>query len=152
MLDNNICLTCRPVLTCPSFFVRWRAPGAAPVMDACGLAGGSYSRQSGAEAGDYTKTAFAQHGDVGTEVLKPLPGYTPPTYKIGGTAEVTWWVVYTACIASHSNAHLFYTRSPPPHPLLIVFLLHLILTHTLVLNPSFSIFFLAPFICLSIAN
>lgn len=68
----------------------WRAPGAAPVMDACGLAGGSYSRSSGAEAGDYTKTQYAQHGDVGTQVLKPLPGYTPPTYKIGGTAEVTW--------------------------------------------------------------
>lgn len=39
---------------------RWRAPGSAPVMDACGLAGGSYSRQAGAEAGDYTKTIFAR--------------------------------------------------------------------------------------------
>jgi len=68
----------------------WRAPGSAPVQDACGLAGGSYSRQAGSEAGDYTKTKFAQHGDVGTQVLKPLPGYTAPTYKIGGTAEVTW--------------------------------------------------------------
>lgn len=68
----------------------WRAPGAAPVMDACGLAGGTYLRTDGAEAGDYTKTPYAQHGDVGTQVLKPLPGYTPPTYKIGGTAEVTW--------------------------------------------------------------
>eukprot|EP00036_Acanthoecidae_sp_10tr_P009679 CAMPEP_0182924574 /NCGR_PEP_ID=MMETSP0105_2-20130417/6679_1 /TAXON_ID=81532 ORGANISM="Acanthoeca-like sp., Strain 10tr" /NCGR_SAMPLE_ID=MMETSP0105_2 /ASSEMBLY_ACC=CAM_ASM_000205 /LENGTH=383 /DNA_ID=CAMNT_0025062369 /DNA_START=31 /DNA_END=1182 /DNA_ORIENTATION=+ len=68
----------------------WRAPGSAPVMDACGLAGGSYSRQSGAEAGDYTKTQYAMHGDVGTQVLKPLPNYEPPTYTRGGTAEVTW--------------------------------------------------------------
>ena len=68
----------------------WRAPGAAPVMDACGLAGGTYLRTSGSEAGDYTKTQYAQHGDVGTEVLGPLPGYTPPVYKLGGTAEVTW--------------------------------------------------------------
>ena len=68
----------------------WRAPGSAPVMDACGLAGGTYSRSPGAEAGDYTKTQYAQHGDVGTEVLKPLEGYTPPVYKLGGTAEVTW--------------------------------------------------------------
>ena len=30
-------------------------------MDACGLAGGDYKRVSGAEAGDYTKTPFAQH-------------------------------------------------------------------------------------------
>eukprot|EP00729_Bicosta_minor_P011101 gene11101-15820_t len=56
----------------------WRAPGAAPVSDACGLAGGSHSRKDGAEAGDYVQTQFAQHGDVGTEVLKPLMDYTPP--------------------------------------------------------------------------
>ena len=68
----------------------WRSPGSAPVMDACGLAGGSYSRQNGTEAGHYTPTAYAEHGDVGTEVLGPLPGYKPPTYKIGGTAEVVW--------------------------------------------------------------
>jgi hypothetical protein len=61
-------------------------------MDACGLAGGSYSRQAGAEAGDYTKTVFAQHGDVGTQVLKPLPNYVPPTYTRGGTAEVVWQI------------------------------------------------------------
>jgi hypothetical protein len=59
-------------------------------MDACGLAGGSFSRQNGAEAGDYTQTQYAQHGDVGTQVLKPLPDYTPPSYTRGGTAEVTW--------------------------------------------------------------
>ena len=60
----------------------WRAPGSAPVMDACGLAGGSYSREDGPEAGDYVKTEFAQHGDVGTRVLKPVPGHTPPKYKV----------------------------------------------------------------------
>merc|ERR1711966_520366 len=54
------------------------------------MGGGSYSRKPGKEAGDYTKTAYAQHGDVGTQVLKPLPGHTPPTYVRGGTAEVTW--------------------------------------------------------------
>ena len=51
-------------------------------MDACGLAGGSYSREDGPEAGDYVKTEFAQHGDVGTQVLKPVPGHTPPKYKV----------------------------------------------------------------------
>ena len=34
------------------------------------------------EAGDYVKTEFAQHGDVGTRVLKPVPGHTPPKYKV----------------------------------------------------------------------
>ena len=70
----------------------WRAPGAAPVNDACGLAGGSYSSKPGAEAGFYVQTKFAKHGDVGTKTLKPIPGYTPPTYTRAGTAEVTWSV------------------------------------------------------------
>ena len=78
------------LIHCPIGRNRWRAPGSAPVQDACGLAGGSYSRSAGAEAGDYAKTMYAQHGDVGTQVLKPLPDYTPPTYTTGGTAEVTW--------------------------------------------------------------
>ena len=68
----------------------WRAPGSAAVQDACGLAGGSYSRQNGPEAGDYVRTKYAQHGDVGTQVLKPIPGYVPPTYKRGGTIETVW--------------------------------------------------------------
>ena len=42
--------------------------------------GGLHSRKDGAEAGDYVQTQFAQHGDVGTEVLKPLVDYTPPVY------------------------------------------------------------------------
>lgn len=70
----------------------WRAPGSAPVMDACGLAGGSYSTTNGSEAGDYIKTKFAQHGDIGTKVLKPLPNYIPPTYRSGGTLEATWHI------------------------------------------------------------
>lgn len=70
----------------------WRAPGSAPVMDACGLAGGDFLRQNGAEAGDYKKTIYAQHGDAGTKVLKELPNYVPPTYQIGGTMEVTWQI------------------------------------------------------------
>ena len=72
----------------------WRAPGSAPVMDACGLAGGDYTRKDGAEAGDYAQTQFAQHGDIGTEQLKPVPNYVPPTYKAGGTAEVVWYVFF----------------------------------------------------------
>eukprot|EP01052_Picozoa_sp_SAG31_P023891 SAG31_NODE_1997_length_6694_cov_12.857056_7_plen_308_part_00 len=67
-----------------------RAPGFAPVADACGLAGGSPSRANGAEAGSYVKTKYAQHGDYGTQVLKELPGVKPPVYKRGGIAEVAW--------------------------------------------------------------
>ena len=40
----------------------WRAPGTAPVGDACGLAGGTPWLPEVPEAGDYTKTKFAHHG------------------------------------------------------------------------------------------
>ena len=43
-----------------------------------------------AEAGSYIQTQYAQHGDVGTAVLLPIPNYTAPTYTRGGTAEVIW--------------------------------------------------------------
>jgi hypothetical protein len=49
----------------------WRAPGTAPVANACGLAGGTPWAQEGVEAGDYTKTKYAHHGMSGTE-LQPL--------------------------------------------------------------------------------
>ena len=71
----------------------WRAPGNAPVNDACGIAGGSPSRQNGAEAGDYVKTTYAQHGDFGTKTLmQPIPGLKAPIYKRGGTAVVSWTI------------------------------------------------------------
>lgn len=66
--------------------------GAAPVADACGLAGGTRLRSAGAEAGDYTKTSYHQHGDAGTATLQPIPGYEPPAYKRGGVAEVSWTI------------------------------------------------------------
>jgi len=72
----------------------WRAPGSAPVGNACGFAGGTPWLPEGPEAGDYTMTKFAHHGMSGTD-LKPLPGKaggSQATWQIGGTAEVTWQV------------------------------------------------------------
>jgi len=67
----------------------WRAPGSAPVADACGLAGGTPWAADVSEAGVYTKTKFAHHGMNGTS-LKPLD--TGVFFPIGGRAEVTWQV------------------------------------------------------------
>ena len=69
----------------------WRAPGSAPVGNACGFAGGTPWLPEGPEAGDYTTTKYAHHGMAGTE-LKPLPTGSQATWTIGGTAEVTWQV------------------------------------------------------------
>jgi len=69
----------------------WRAPGSAPVANACGLAGGTPWGPNVAEEGLYVNTTFAHHGMAGTD-LKPLPGYTAPEWTLGGTAEVSWQV------------------------------------------------------------
>lgn len=65
----------------------WRAPGSAPIANACGLAGGTPWGQNVAEAGDYVNTTYAHHGMSGTD-LPPMP--TGVVWKRGGTAEVTW--------------------------------------------------------------
>ena len=64
----------------------WRAPGSAPVADACGLAGGTPWLPEVGNAGDYTRTKFAHHGTNGS-TLPPLP--TGVEWRLGGLAEVT---------------------------------------------------------------
>ena len=61
----------------------WRAPGTAPVFDACGMAGGNY-RKVGGEA-KYSKTANAKQGDLGSKVLPPAPSGT--VWQAGGTEQ-----------------------------------------------------------------
>ena len=67
----------------------WSAPGAAPVSDACGLAGGSPWSWNRAEAGNYVNTTHASHGTKGTS-LPEFP--TGLEWQIGGEAEVQWQV------------------------------------------------------------
>eukprot|EP00040_Diaphanoeca_grandis_P015562 m.79529 g.79529 ORF g.79529 m.79529 type:complete len:373 (-) comp25223_c0_seq1:151-1269(-) len=67
----------------------WRAPGSAPVGDACGLAGGTPWLPEVGEAGDYQKTIYAHHGMNGT-TLPPMD--TGVEWTIGLEAEVTWQV------------------------------------------------------------
>ena len=65
----------------------WRAPGHAPVADACGLAGGTPWPVDASEEGRYVNTAHAHHGMRGTD-LPEMP--TGTVWKAGGTAEVAW--------------------------------------------------------------
>lgn len=65
----------------------WRAPGSAPVADACGLAGGTPWPYNAPEAGDYVNTTFAHHGMNGTS-LPPM--HTGVVWSRGGQGEVTW--------------------------------------------------------------
>lgn len=72
-------------------FHPWRAPGSAPVADACGIAGGTSPAFAG--PGD---TYFSDEilngsrvtlGDKGSEVLPPGPS---AIWKIGSAVEVKW--------------------------------------------------------------
>ena len=64
----------------------WRAPGKAPVSDACGMAGGSPVEVF--NAGAYNRTIYAKQGDLGSRVLKPRPSGT--IWARGETAKVRW--------------------------------------------------------------
>ena len=65
----------------------FRAPGAAPVVDPCGLAGGTPWGAAAPEEGVYTNTSKAHHGMRGTS-LPPMP--TGTTWQLGSEATVTW--------------------------------------------------------------
>lgn len=69
----------------------WRAPGSAPIGDACGFAGGTPWPPAVSEEGVYKTTRFAHHGMRGSE-LGPLPGHVPPTWKLGSEVEVSWQI------------------------------------------------------------
>jgi hypothetical protein len=84
----------------------WRAPGHAPVADACGLAGGTPWAAIAPEEGQYINTTHAHHGMKGTE-LPEMP--TGTVWKAGGVAPVVWQVRF-----NHGGGCVY---PPPPPPL-----------------------------------
>jgi len=95
----------------------WRAPGSAPTIDACGLAGGTPWVENVAEWGEYVNTTFASHGDKGSH-LPEVP--TSVTWRLGGTAEVTWQITanhgggyqYRLCPASEELTEECFMKNP----------------------------------------
>ena len=95
----------------------WRAPGLAPVADACGLAGGTPWSKNVSEEGKYINTSFAHHGMKGSE-LPPME--TGVSWTIGGEAEVSWQVrnnhgggySYRLCPAGEPLSEACFQRSP----------------------------------------
>jgi len=66
----------------------WRYPGASPVIDPCGTAGGILPGQGQGSAGaSYTDTKNAKHGDLGSK----LPAMdTGVVWKAGTAVNVSW--------------------------------------------------------------
>ena len=95
----------------------WRSPGTAPVVDACGLAGGTPGSANVSEWGDYVNTLYAQHGARGSE-LGPIG--ESAVWRQGGTAEVTWQVTanhgggyaYRLCPADDALTEACFQRHP----------------------------------------
>ena len=65
----------------------WSYPGKAPVLDACGMAGGGL--HAGVESGEYNTTAYAKQGDLGSK----LPPYPTGTVWTAGELEETAWYI-----------------------------------------------------------
>lgn len=66
----------------------WRAPGNAPVFDACGVAGGGPKWEPTQLS--FVDTVNAKQGDAGSKVLPPRP--TGVTWKMGSVVEAKWSV------------------------------------------------------------
>ena len=74
----------------------WRAPGYAPVADACGLAGGTPWAAMAPEEGQYVNTTHASHGMRGVD-LPPMD--TGTVWKAGGTAEVVFAIKFNVSLS-----------------------------------------------------
>ena len=82
------------------YYSPWRYPGNAPVIDACGSAGGRFSGQGHGGAGaTYTNTSVAKQGDMGSH----LPAMAPQaTVRAGGLLETRWTVM-----ANHGGGYAY---------------------------------------------
>ena len=91
------------------FFSPWRAPGAAPVIDSCGVAGGRHPGQGiGGAGASFENTSVARQGDRGSA----LPPMAPQaTWRAGALAEVGWTVM-----ANHGGGYA-YRLAPAGGPL-----------------------------------
>jgi len=74
-------------------FNPWRAPGFAPVVDACGQAGGEYAFQKMGGDSVFFNTSFAGKGEKGSR-LPPIPREARTEWKRGSFVEVAWGVRY----------------------------------------------------------
>lgn len=73
-------------------FNPWRAPGTAPVADACGMAGGTSPQHAGPGEAIFETTEFATQGDLGSKVLPQAP--SGAVWTSGSTVEVSWGIRY----------------------------------------------------------
>jgi hypothetical protein len=91
------------------YYSPWRAPGVAPVIDPCGVAGG-HTGKDGPFGGIYYPTVHAKLGDNGSAVLPVLASGT--VWKAGSTVSVSWTIE-----ANHGGGYQYRLTPRTPAPL-----------------------------------
>lgn len=74
-------------------FNPWRAPGYAPVIDACGQAGGKLKKQKIGGESVFVDNVFAKMGDLGSQ-LPETPDADKTIWSAGQWVEVAWGPLY----------------------------------------------------------
>ena len=106
--------TCNTQAACGSkddfyYYSPWRAPGSAPLIDACGSAGGRHPGQGTGGAGaQFENTSVAKEGDLGSQL--PM-GPSRASWVAGGHYEVGWTVM-----ANHGGGYA-YRLAPADQPM-----------------------------------
>eukprot|EP00041_Stephanoeca_diplocostata_P005157 m.57506 g.57506 ORF g.57506 m.57506 type:complete len:433 (+) comp15607_c0_seq1:87-1385(+) len=91
------------------YYSPWRAPGSAPVIDSCGIAGGRLPGQGiGGAGAQFENSSVAKLGDAGSK----LPaGPSQATWQAGHAYEVGW------TLAAHHGGGYAYRLAPADGPL-----------------------------------
>jgi len=100
------------------YYSPWRAPGSSPVLDSCGMAGGTPS--AGGYGAQYKATPHAKQGDLGSKTLKKTPSGT--VWKVGAEVEVGWTIQanhgggyqYRLCPSSEPLTEECFQKTPLP--------------------------------------
>jgi len=88
------------------YFSPWRAPGSSPVLDSCGMAGGTQT--AGGYGAQYKTTPHARQGDLGSKLRKTPSG---TVWRVGAEVEVGWTIQ-----ANHGGGYQ-YRLCPTSEPL-----------------------------------
>jgi len=89
------------------YYSPWRAPGSSPVLDPCGMAGGTPN--AGGYGAIYKTTPHAKQGDLGSKTLPEAPSGT--VWKTGSEVEVAFTIQ-----ANHGGGYQ-YRLCPKSQPL-----------------------------------
>ena len=95
------------------YFSPWRAPGSAPVIDACGVAGGRLPGQgNGCCGAEFVNTSVARLSDHGSALPKRPTG---TVWKAGTNVRVCLCVCVCVCVCLQVYMRVSRVKSPLHH-------------------------------------